>query len=97
MNIVKAIKSDIIKKKLPNGLFEVKQESTDTNIKAHWFEDENGILQGQYMMWWDNGSLYKCYFLKDNLIHGEYKMWSSTEKLILHKIYYYGKVIENIL
>ena len=29
MSEVKTIKSDIIEKKLPNGLFEVKQEDTD--------------------------------------------------------------------
>ena len=92
MNIVKAIKSTKLMKKLPNGLFEVKEEVTDSKYKAHWFEDENGKKQGEYRSWWDNGTLKEHCFLKDGELQGEYRSWCENGTLKEHCFFKDGKL-----
>jgi len=53
----------------------------------HYFEDENGLKQGEYKKYYSNGQLwFHCYF-KNNNIHGEYKEYYSGGQLWVHCYY----------
>ena len=97
MNIVNAIKSTKLMKKLPNGLFEVKEEVTVSKYKAHYFIDEYGKKQGEFKQWWDNGTLGRHCFYKDGELHGEYKRRWNNGTLGEHFFYKDGKIIEEYI
>ena len=84
MNIVKAIKSNRITKKLDNGLTEIKHEATDRTFKSHYFLDENREYQGEYKSWYDDGTPREHCFFKDGEFHGEFKRWYPTGTLREH-------------
>ena len=99
MNIVEAINSKPgkIKRKLINGLTEVKEFYNNGQILEHYFEDGNGKLHGEYKSWWSNGTLSAhCYF-ENGKLHGEYKRWWENGTLWEHSEYKNGEKIKDYL
>ena len=97
MNIVDAVQSKIIKRKLSNGLTEFKEFWSNGQIYAHYFEDENGKKHGEYKSWWENGTLSVHCHYKNGKLHGEYKWWLKDGTLYEHCYYKNDKLIKNYL
>ena len=58
MNIIKALKSDKITRKLENGLIEVKVLwYNGGDMSYHYFFNENDLLHGEYKSWFMDGTL----------------------------------------
>ena len=93
MNIVDVIKSkpEILKRKLNNNLTEVKDFYSNGQNNAHYFEDENGKLHGEYKWWYDNGTLATHCYYEHGERHGEYKSWYYNGTLCEHCYYEHGE------
>ena len=93
MNIVKALRSDILEKDLGNGLIEIKGFWCNT-IRYRLFT-LHGELHGEYKEWWDNGVLkIHCYYVKGEL-HGEYKCWLDDGSRFLDQVFSNGDLIKS--
>ena len=57
------------------------------NKHEHYFEDEKGLKQGEYKMYFGNGSLYFQRYYKDNKKHGECKNYYANGQLSNHCYY----------
>ena len=69
MNIVDAIKSRSLERKLDNGLTEVKILYVNGQLSYHYFEDKNIKLHGEFKSWYSNGTLVKhCFYENGKLI-----------------------------
>ena len=90
MNIVDAIKSKVLKRKLDNDLTEVKELYDNGQLACHYFEDENGKKHGEYKSWHSNGTLCAHRFYKNGYYHGEYKSWYFNGTLCTHRFYKNG-------
>ena len=99
MNIVDAIQSkqEILKRKLSNGLTEVKKFWINGQIYSHYFEDEHSKRHGEFKWWWKDGTLGTYCHYKNGKLHGEIKWWYSTGTLRIHCLYSNGKKIKDYL
>ena len=97
MNIVDAIKSRRITRKLSNGLPEVKEFWSNGQIHEHYFLDKNGELHGECKWWRNDGTLSTCCHYKNGKRHGEYKYWRNDGILDDHCYYENGKRVKDYL
>ena len=84
MNIVDAVQSNKLKRKLNNSLTEVKELYNNGQLEYHYFLDENGKKHGEYKDWWRNGTLGIHCFYENGERHGEYKDWYTNGTLWKH-------------
>ena len=61
-------------------LKEIKEYYKNGNLDRHCYENENGLMQGEYRSWWDNGQLFLFLIFKDGKKHGLSKAWCSNGK-----------------
>lgn len=50
----------------------------------HYFFDEQGRIQGEYKVFWNNGQMNRHLFMLDDKWHGEYKQWHENGTLSYH-------------
>ena len=62
----------------------LKEIKTNTQ---HYFIDENGLKQGEYNSYHDNGKLWIHSFFLNNNLHGEYKNYHNNGQLMTHSFY----------
>ena len=72
MNIVDALKSNRLKRKLDNGLTEVKVLFNNGQLSFHYFKDENGERHGEFKSWYSDGTLVEHYFYENGEIIKNY-------------------------
>lgn len=97
MEIIKDILSDRIKRKLSNGLTEVKEFHRNGRLMCHYFIDENGwqdIAKWNYEI---NGQLKRLCGFHNGLLHGEYKDYSFLGVLLEHKLFKNGELVKDYL
>ena len=77
-------------------MLEEKREYDEQNrLKAKWYEDENGLRNGKYEEWYDNGNLkIECMF-KDNEIIDYLKKYNENGLLDSSSNFYDG--VEKII
>ena len=98
MNIVDALKSKKITRKLSNGLTEVKEFHNNWKIYKHYFLDENDKLHGEHKRWWyRNGTLSEHCYYEHGKLHGEYKWWLKDGTLYEYSHWKNGKLIKDYL
>lgn len=79
MEIINVINSKVLKRKLPNGLTEVKEFCDQGLIWKHYFLNENNQLHGEYKWYWEDGRLEFHYLYINGIIIKDYKrrtLWS---------------------
>ena len=97
MNIVNAIQSKILSRKLNNNSTEVKEFYDNDQIRYHYFEDEHGKRHGEYKWWYSNGTLWEHCYYEHGELHGECKQWWSNGTLLEHCYYEHGELVEDYL
>ena len=60
--------------------------------RYHYFIDENGLKQGEYKDYHDNGQLWEHTFFQNDKRHGEYKDYHYNGQLWEHSFYQNGKL-----
>ena len=53
----------------------------------HYYQDDQGRLQGECKYWHSNGQLRSHCYYKDGELHGEFKRWYSNGHLRKHCYY----------
>ena len=54
------------------------------NETGEYYVDDNGLIQGEYKCYYDNGQLWIHCNYKDGLKHGEYKCYYKNCQLWIH-------------
>ena len=97
MNIVDAVQSRRLEKKLDNGLTEIKELYDNGQLGCHYFKDENNEYQGEFKRWRSDGTLGIHCFYENGKRHGEYKSWYDDGTLEEHCFYENDKIIKDYL
>lgn len=58
---------------------------------------KDGLLEGEFILYYKNGKINLMSNYKNNLLDGEYKIFDGNEKLIKHFIYKNGNLEKEIL
>ena len=53
------------------------------NEYGHYFEDEQGNLQGEYKAFWSNGNLMKQGNYKDDKLHGKFTWFNDDGSIAI--------------
>ena len=66
------------------------------NEWRHYFQDENGLKQGEYKRYYSGEQLWIHYFYKDGKRHGECKEYNEDGSLDCKKYYSNGKDVTDM-
>ena len=97
MNIVNSIHKRILRRKLDNGLIEVKEFFENGQLWTHYFLDKDGSYQGKLDHWYDNGQIHEIINYKDDKMHGVYKCWRKNGELLSHELWNNDTIIKDYI
>ena len=92
MKIVSVLNSEILKRKLDNGLTEVKALYPSGQLEFHYFLDKNCDLQGKWKRFFLDGTTWMEVDFVDAIKHGISLEYWPNGQLYIHEEYVYNKI-----